>query len=77
MKHILNRTIVTPENKTMRRGDDVTGLVPDEVLKRWIADGFVSIVEDKNEFMEKVSKKGKKVDPDVEKLDPDTEVRSK
>lgn len=77
MKHILNRTIVTAENKTLLRGSDVTGLVSEDTLRRWIADGFVSQVEDKSDFMDKVNKKGKKVDPEVEKLDPDAEVRSK
>lgn len=77
MKHILNRTIITPENKTLKRGDDVTGLVSAETIKRWIEDGFVSVVEDKSEFLDKVNKKGRKVDPEIEKLDPDAEVRSK
>lgn len=77
MKHILNRTIVTPENKTLKRGSDITNDVSKETLERWIQNGIVSIVEDPGEFLGKINKKGKKVDPEIEALDPDAQPRSK
>lgn len=77
MKFIMNRTIITADNKTLEKGADVAVVVAPEVLERWAKDGIVSVVESPGEFSEKVNKRGKKADPEVEALDPDAQPRSK
>lgn len=77
MKYIMNRTVITADNKTLEKGANVAGVVSQEILERWAKDGIVSVVESPSEFSEKINKRGKKADPEVEALDPDAQPRSK
>lgn len=78
MEFVVERTFVTAENKGFPKGTVITDQLTPEVIEKLVEQGFLSMVEPVKSFMEKVGKKGKKVETEeVESLDPEKQSRSK
>lgn len=78
MEFVVNRTFVTADNKGFPKGTIVIDQLPQDVIEKLVEQGFLSFVEPVKTFMEKVGKKGKKVESEeVENLDPEKQNRSK
>jgi len=77
MTYIFTRNIVTDKNISYIKGQEVPADFPKESLERLLESGHVSSVESPTDFLSKITKKGKKGDPEVEALDPDAQPRSK
>jgi hypothetical protein len=78
MEFVVERTFVTAENKGFPKGTVITDQLPQDVIEKLVEQGFLRMVEPMKSFMEKVGKKGKKVESEeVENLDPEKQTRSK